>query len=109
MLYNIGIQDFVDIEECRIGAANSLDALNFSSGVLFIIVLLTLLLMILIFLLILCTDIDFGIDGIKKKVGTILYHLIAFLLIVSIVMDVGNIVYSFYIASQVYGQFDEFQ
>ena len=24
-------------------------------------------------------------------------------------MDVGNIVYSFYIASQVYGQFDEFQ
>ena len=108
MLHNTGIQEFSDIEECRIGATHSLDALNFSSGVLFIIVLLTLLLMILVFLLILCTDIDFGIDSIKKKLGTILYHLIAFLLITSIIMDVGNIVYSFYVASQVFGQFDEF-
>ena len=104
-----GIRNFADIEECAIGAAHSLDALNFLSGLLFIVVLLTLLVMILIFLLILCTDIDFRIDGIKKKVGTILYHLITFLLIVSIIMDVGNIVYSFYIARQVYGQFDEFQ
>ena len=109
LLHNTGIQGFSDIEEYIIGAAHGLDTLNFLSEVLFIFVLLTLWLMILIFVLVLCTDIDFDIDGIKKKVGTLLYTLIAFLLIVSIIMDVGNIVYSFYIASQVYEKFDKFQ
>ena len=44
-----------------------------------------------------------------KQVGTLLYHSVTVLLIVSIIVGIGGIVYSFYIASQVYGQFDEFQ
>lgn len=38
-----------------------------------------------------------------------LRYLIAFLLVVSIIIGFCDIVYSFYIASQVYGQFDKFQ
>ena len=40
---------------------------------------------------------------------TLLHYLDAFLTIVCMVIGFGDIVYSFYIASQVYGQFDEFQ
>ena len=49
-------------------------------------------------------------DGNSSKISIILYYLITFMLIVSITTGIGDIVYnSFYVASQVYGQFDELQ
>ena len=53
------------------------------------------------------THIIGGSTNIKRAI--ILRYLVVFLLIVSIIMGFGDIVYSFYIASQVYGEFDEFQ
>ena len=44
-----------------------------------------------------------------NKVATILHYLVPILVIVSVVIVIGDAVYSFYIASQVYGQFNEFQ
>jgi hypothetical protein len=51
------------------------------------------------------------ISGALSKDSTILHYFGATLLIVCIVFGIGDTVYSlsFYIASQVYGQFDEFQ
>ena len=51
----------------------------------------------------------YGCSGTSSKVADVLYYLIACLLIMSIVVGFCDIVYSFYIASQVYGQFDEFK
>ena len=87
------------MEECAIGAAHSLDAFNFLSGVFFAIVFVTVSLVSLILL-----------EYINSKVGTLLYHSVTVLLIVStIIMGISDTVYSFYIASQVYGQFEQFQ
>ena len=44
-----------------------------------------------------------------SKEATILHYLVPILVIVSVVIGIGDTVYSFYIASQVYGQFNEFQ
>ena len=96
--YYTGIRGFANIEECAIGAAHSLDAFNFLSGLLFAVVFLTVL---IFFLIQLCFR--------HKNIGTSLYYSIISLLIVSIILCIGDIVYSFYIASQVYGEFDEFQ
>ena len=74
-----------------------MDAFNFISGVFFAIVFLTLV------------PVSLTLTRLLKKVGTVFYYSVAVLLIVSIVMGIGDIVYSFYAASQVYGQFDEFQ
>ena len=49
------------------------------------------------------------LGGTTSNVATVLRYAIAFLLIVSVIMGFCDIAYSFYIASQVYGQFDEFQ
>ena len=45
----------------------------------------------------------------KSKVPTIVHYLITFLLVLTMIFVFGDIMYSFYVASQVYGQFDEFQ
>jgi hypothetical protein len=92
-----GVRGFANIEECAIGAAHSLDAFNFLSGVLFAVVFVTLSLAFLI------------LTRIMNKVGTLFYHSVTVLLFLSIVLGLSDIVYSFYIASQVYGQFEEFQ
>ena len=83
------------MEECTVSEADASD--NFLSGLLFIIVFLTLL-------LVLCTTIKYGIDGIRRElhVGITLRYLIVFLLIVSIIMGIGDIVHSFRVTSQVY-------
>ena len=91
-----GIQGFANIEECAIGAAHSLDAL---SGVLFAITYITVPFVSLILL-----------EYINSEVATLLYRSVTVLLIVStIIMGISDTVYSFYVASQVYGQFEEFQ
>ena len=92
-----GIQGPANIDKCAIGAAHSLQTYNFLSEVFFVVVFLTLLLVVLI------------LTRLLKQVGTLLYHSVTVLLIVSIVMGIGDIVYSLYVASQVYRQFDEFQ
>ena len=69
------------MEECSIGAAHSLDAFNFLSGVLFAITFLTIPLVSLIFL-----------EYINREVGTLLYHSITILLIVNIITGIGEIV-----------------
>ena len=45
----------------------------------------------------------------QSKEVAILHYLFNILVIVSVVIGIGDTVYSFYIASQVYGQFNEFQ
>ena len=77
---------------------SAVDALNnFISGLIFIITL----------LLVLFIKINYSN---KSDLGATLYYLITFLLIVSIIMGIGDIVHSFHIASQVYGQlFGDFQ
>ena len=89
------------MEECAIGAAHSLDAFNFLSGVLFAITFVTLLL--------LCWSAFFQLESSISKLEKTLCYSVPVLLIVSIIMGIGDIVYSFYIASQVYDQFEEFQ
>ena len=44
-----------------------------------------------------------------SKESTVLHYLGAILMIVCVVIGIGDIAYSFYIASQVYRRFDEFQ
>ena len=44
-----------------------------------------------------------------NKLTMIIYRLITFLLILTMIVGIADIAYSFYIASQVYGQLDEFQ
>jgi hypothetical protein len=89
------------VEECSIGAVHSLDAFNFLTGIFFFVVFVTVL-VVLYFML-------KHLGGSLSKESTILHYLGASLLIVCIVFGIGDTVYSFYIASQVYGQFDEFQ
>ena len=93
-----GIQGYANIEECAIGAAHSLDAFNFLSGVLFAITFITVPFVSLILL-----------EYINSEVATLLYRSVTVLLIVNVIMGISNTVYSFYVASQVYGQFEEFQ
>ena len=52
---------------------------------------------------------DFDESTTLSKPANVLYYLMFILLIISIFMGFCDIVYSFYIASQVYGQFNEFQ
>jgi hypothetical protein len=79
----------------------TLDTFYFLSGLFFTVVFVTLV-------LVLCTPVH-GTDGNNSKLSVILHYLIIFLLIVSIIMGIGDIMYSFYGASQMYGLFDEFQ
>ena len=89
----------INFEECTIGAAQTSNTFNFLSGLFFIIVLVTLVLVLCI--PVHCTD---------GNSYSIINYLIIFMFIVSITTGIGDIVYnSFYVASQVYGQFDEFQ
>ena len=68
------------------------------------------IIVVLTLALVLYAEMKYGTDGTKSKLATFLYYLIAILLIVSIIMGIGDIVYSFHVTSQVYGQlFDEFQ
>ena len=92
----------MNLEDCSIGALHSLDAFNFLTGLFFLIVFLTVLLALYFFF-------KHALGGIASKQRTIMYYLVVFLLIVTIIMDFFDIAYSFYIASQVYGQFNEFQ
>ena len=91
------------MEECAIGAAHSLDAFNFLSGVLFAITFVTLLLIVLY------RSLNILQSPMIIKLEETLFYSIPVLMIVIIIMGTGDIVYSFYIASQVYGQFEEFQ
>ena len=86
------------MEECTIGAAHSLDAFNFLSGVFLAVTFVTVPLASLMLII-----------HINRRVRTLLHHSITILLIVSIIIGISDTVYAFYIASQVYGQFDEFQ
>ena len=97
-LFILGIREFANLEECGIGALHSLDAFNFLTGLLFVIVFVTALVVVFLFL---------GVT--TSKLATVLRYLIAFLLTICVIIGFCDIVYSFYIASQVYGQFDEFQ
>ena len=99
---NIGIRGFANLEECAIGGVHSLDAFNFLTGLLFVIVFLVIVLVLIFF----TTNLAFS--GSNWKANTA-YFLVAFLLIASTIIGFGDIVYSFYTASQVYGQYDEFQ
>ena len=80
-----------------------MDTFNFLTGLLFVIVFLT----VLVGLYFIIKHVIGG--STNKNEATIVHRLVVFLLIVSVIIGFGDIVYSFYIASQVYGQFDEFQ
>ena len=101
MYIYIGIRGFANLEECAVGAPHSLDAFNFLTGLFFIIVFLTVVTVI-------CFMVKY-FGGTTNKLSTMLRYFIAFLLVVSIIIGFCDITYSFYIASQVYGQFDGFQ
>ena len=49
------------------------------------------------------------LGGTTSKIATVLRYLIAFLVLICVIIGFFDIAYSFYIASQVYGQFNEFQ
>jgi hypothetical protein len=102
--YYLGIRGFANLEECAIGAVHSLDAFNFLSGVLFLIVFVTVSLVAYFKI-----KYDFNESITLSKPAYVLHYLMVVLLIISIIMGFCDIVYSFYIASQVYGQFDEFR
>ena len=97
----LGIRGFANLEECAIGALHALDAFNFLTGLLFAIVFATVLVII-------CFVTKY-IGGTSSKLATALRYIIAVLLIVSTIVGFCDIIYSFYIASQVYGQYDEFK
>ena len=44
-----------------------------------------------------------------SQLARTMHGLVIFLLVLTFILGLGDIVYSFYIASQMYGQFDEFQ
>ena len=92
------------MEKCAIGAAHSLDTFLFLTGLYFITVLLVVSLMIY-FMLKHCGQFESSLS----KEATILHCLVPILVIVSVVISIGDAVYSFYIASEVYRQFNEFQ
>ena len=79
-----------------------MDAFNFLTGVLFVIVIFTAPVLLYFY-------INHAFKDDWSTQANISHNLIAFLFIVIIVIGFCDIVYSFYIASQVYGQFDEFQ
>ena len=93
----------MNLEDCAIGAAHTLDSFNLLSGFYFIIVFLTVLLVLYF-----AIKHEFG-GHTSTKPATVIRRLILFLFIVSIIVGFCDIAYSFYIACQVYGQFDEFQ
>ena len=63
---------------------------------------------ILVFLSIVLTP-AFCLSSFAYSGSRTIHGLIIFLLILTVIFGLDDIVYSFYIASQVYGQFDEFQ
>ena len=93
-----GIRGLTNLEECAIGALHSLDAFNLLTGVLFVLVFVTVIVLISGIILRMCY-------GGRRPI----YHLVTTLLILTMCFCFGDIVYSFYIASQVYGQFNEFK
>ena len=101
-MIHTGIRGFLNLEDCAIGALHSFDAFNFLSGVYFILVLLSIVLTPAYYL---CSSLAYR----GTKLALTIHGLVIFLLISTVVIGLGDIVYSFYIASQVYGQFDEFQ
>ena len=96
---NLGIRGLMNLEECAIGALHSLDAFNFLTGILFLLVFVAVIALTSVFIFELCY-------GGRKKTA---YHLVTVLLILAMYFCFGDIVYSIYIATQVYGQFDEFR
>ena len=104
VIISTGIGGFLNSEECAIGnlLVHSLDAFNVLSGFYFIIV-------FFMVSLIFHFMIKHGLGGVRSKVASVLRNLILFLFIVSIIVGFADIMYSSYITSQVYGQFDEFQ
>lgn len=99
----IGIRGFLHLEECDIGAHHSLDTFNLLSGAYFITVLLT-----VVPVLYFAIKHEFG-GHMQSNLTSVIRNLIFFLFMVSIIVGICDIVYSFYIASQVFGQFREFQ
>ena len=98
-MYNyLGIRGLTNFEECAIGASHSLDAFNLLTGVLFALVFVT--------VVVLVSAVMFRLYYGGRRPT---YHLVTMLLILTMCFCFGDIVYSFYIASQVYGQFDEFK
>ena len=97
----IGIRGFLNLEECAIGAVHSLDAFLFLTGLFFITVFLIVSL-IVYFMIKHC-------GGAESQEATVLHYLVPILVIMSVVVGIGDTLYSFYIASQVYGQFNELQ
>ena len=95
----VGIRGLLDLEECAIGALHSLDAFNLLTGLLFLLVFVAVVIFTSAFIYELCY-------GGKRKPT---HHLITSLLILAMYFCVCDIAYSFYIANQVYGQYDEFQ
>ena len=91
------------LEKCEIGTDHSLDTFNLLSGFYFITVFLTVLLVLYF-----AVKHEFG-GHTSSNLTTVIRYLIFFLFMVSVIMGFCDIIYSFYIASQVYGQFDEFQ
>ena len=89
------------MEECAIGAVHSLDAFLFLTGLFFITVFLVVSL-IVYFMIKHC-------GGAESQEATVLHYLVPILVIMSVVVGIGDTLYSFYIASQVYGQFNELQ
>ena len=100
-LIHTGTRGFLNLNNCAIGALHSFDAFNFLSGVYFILVLLSIVLTPAFY----CSSLAYR----GNKLALTIHGLVIFLLISTAVLGLGDIVYSFYIASQVYGQFDEFQ
>ena len=100
----IGIQGILHLEECDIGAHHSLDTFNLLSGAYFITILLTVL-PVLYFAI----KHEFGGHSQSNSVTSVIRQLIFFLFMVSMIVGICDLGYSFYIASQVFGQFREFQ
>ena len=91
------------LEECEIGTDHSLDTFNLLSGFYFITVFLTVLLVLYF-----AIKHEFG-GHTSSSLAIVIRYLIFFLYMISIIMGFCDIMYSFYIANQVYGRFDEFQ
>ena len=95
----IGIRGLLNLEECDIGALHSLDAFNLLTGILF--------LFVFVAVVVLTLGITFKLCYGGKRRPT--HRLVTMLLILAMLFCFGDIAYSFYIASRVYGQYVEFQ
>lgn len=91
------------MEECDIGTHHGLDAFNLLSGLYFI----TVFLMVLLVLYFAIKH-EFG-GHTPSNLTSVIRYLIYFLFMVSIIVGICDLIYSFYVASHVYGQFREFQ